>query len=504
MSGGMSQGERWVWIGLLSLGFLAGSGNPIAAEERSKSAPLNIVVVLCDDLGYGDVGCYGHDLIQTPNIDRFAAEGLKLTDCYAAAANCSPARTGLLTGRTPYRVGVYNAIPFLSPMHARAEEVTIAHLLQAAGYATCVVGKWHLNGWFNLPGQPQPSDMGFEHWFATQNNCLPNHRNPYNFVRNGIPVGPQQGYASHLVTDEAIRWLTGIRDPEKPFFLYVAYHEPHEPIATDAKYKEPYNPAKHPSLAAHHGNITQMDAAFGRLLNTLDELQLRENTFVMFTSDNGPALTNWHPHGSAGPFRSKKGTLWEGGIRVPGLVQWPGVTQPGTVSSEPVSGVDLLPTLCALTNIEPPQDRVLDGTNVLPAFRGESVTRAKPLYWQYNYRRDWPQVALREGDWKLLASLDPHDQPTLIDITAEQMHFLKTCTLGEFQLYHLKEDIAEAHDLSQSEPERLSRMVKQMRELFTEVQQESPVWPEWKHLRYEAQRIEWPSYPRPERQKNAR
>ena len=170
-----------VFTGRFSLSAEAQSGD----NHRS-----NFLIVLCDDLGYGDLGCYGHTVVQTPNVDHFAGEGLKLTDCYAAAANCSPARTGLMTGRTPYRVGIHNWIPMLSPMHVRESEITIATLLRDAGYDTCHSGKWHLNGWFNLPGQPQPNDHGFDHWFSTQNNCLPNHRHPYNFVRNSIPVGP--------------------------------------------------------------------------------------------------------------------------------------------------------------------------------------------------------------------------------------------------------------------------------------------------------------------------
>ncbi|OYW11240.1 MAG: hypothetical protein B7Z55_19615, partial [Planctomycetales bacterium 12-60-4] len=281
--------------------------------------------------------CYGDTSLKTPNVDRFATEGLKLKNCYAAHPNCSPSRAGLMTGRTPYRLGIHNWIPFLSPMHVQPQEVTIAKLLQQADYDTCHVGKWHLNGWFNLPGQPQPHDHGFKHWFSTQNNALPNHRHPYNFVRNGIPVGPQEGYAAHLVASEAIDWLTRLRDPEKPFFLFVCIHEPHEPIATADEYSALY-PSSDPSYAAHHGNITQMDAAFGRLMDSLDSLGLRDATLVMFTSDNGPAVTNIHPHGSAGPLREKKGHMYEGGIRVPGLLRWPGHIPSGIVSDEPVCG----------------------------------------------------------------------------------------------------------------------------------------------------------------------
>ena len=173
-------------------------------SSRAGAAP-NFLVVLADDLGYGDLGCYGNEAVHTPHLDRLAAEGLRFTDCYAAAANCSPSRAGLMTGRTPWRLGIHNWIPMLSPMHLQASETTIATLLRDAGYATCHTGKWHLNGMFNLTGQPQPNDHGFDHWFSVQNNALPNHRNPYNFVRNGIPVGPLEGYSSGLVTDEAVR-----------------------------------------------------------------------------------------------------------------------------------------------------------------------------------------------------------------------------------------------------------------------------------------------------------
>src|SRR4051794_9155748 len=167
--------------GLIVLGVLAAllTGTAAAADRP------NIVLVLADDLGYGDLHCYGEKNIQTPNLDRFASEGLRLTNCYAGHPNCSPSRTALLTGRTPTRAGVRNWIPEDSPMHLRPSEITNASLLKKAGYATCHVGKWHLNGAFNKPTQPQPVDHGFEHWYSTQNNAIPSHHNPNNFVRNG-------------------------------------------------------------------------------------------------------------------------------------------------------------------------------------------------------------------------------------------------------------------------------------------------------------------------------
>ena len=231
-----------------------------------------------------------------------------------------------MTGRTPYRVGIYSALSEATPAHLRRSEITIATLLKNAGYATAMFGKWHLNGMFNYRTvHPQPNDHGFDTWFATQNNALPNHHKPYNFARNGIPVGPMEGYAAHLVAGEAIDWLANILDKTRPFFLYVTFHEPHEPIATDPQYADRYR-AKHPddpSRVAYYGNVTQMDAAVGRILRALEAEGVANHTLVWFTSDNGPARTRWHNAGSSGGLREYKGSLYEGGTRVPGIIRWP-------------------------------------------------------------------------------------------------------------------------------------------------------------------------------------
>ncbi len=464
-----------------------------AASASAANSRPNFLLVLCDDLGYGDLGCYGNTEITTPNIDRFAAESLRLTDCYASSANCSPSRTGLMTGRTPYRVGVYNWIPMLSPMHVRESEITVATLLRNAGYATCLSGKWHLNGNFNLPGQPQPDDHGFDHWFATQNNCLPNHRNPYNFVRNDIPVGPLEGFAADLVTAEATEWLRNGRDKSKPFFLFVSYHEPHEPIAT-ADWAAKLYPSDDPSRSAHHGNISQMDAAFGRLMAALDSLRLRENTVVFFTSDNGPAITGIHPHGSTGGLREKKGHVYEGGIRVPGILRWPGRTKPGAISDTPVIGVDVLPTFCEIAGVKPPADRAIDGTSILPLLEGRPIERDAPMCWQLNRAASAPKIAMRQGDWKILAKIDKPQLKPSADWLVEEMEAIKTCQLTEFELYNLRDDRAETKDLAKSEPERLEAMASTLRSLHREIQTEGPEWPAWTWPRYESKRIEWPAY----------
>ena len=470
---------------------------PGIADERP-----NFLVVLADDLGYGDLGCYGEPDVHTPNLDQFAEEGVRLTHCYSAAANCSPSRTGLMTGRNPFRVGIHNWIPMLSPMHVKAEEITVATLLRDAGYSTCHSGKWHLNGNFNLPGQPQPDDHGFDHWFSTQNNALPNHRNPWNFVRNDIPVGPQEGYAADLVAAEAIDWLRNGRKKEQPFFLFVCFHEPHEPIASAPEHSERYAKFEDPAQRAYLGNITQLDAAFGRLIEELDIQGLSDDTLVFFTSDNGPALTGYHPYGSTGGLRAKKGHLYEGGIRVPGIFRWPGKLPVGKVVDVPVSGVDLLPTLCEIAGVDLPSDRAIDGTSLVPLAKGESLNRKKPLYWHFLRSSSDVKVALRDGPWKLCASVSGFDFVGRPDITAEENAANKNAQLAEFSLYHLVDDPAEEVDRKGDEEERFAALKTEMEKLFAEVSAESPEWPEWEWPRYEGQRIEWPAY-KAKKRKNA-
>ena len=452
----------------------------------------NILLVLDDDLGYGDLGCYGAKDVLTPNVDKFAAEGLRFTSCYAAHPNCSPSRTALMTGRTPTRVGVRDWIPEDSPVHMRRSEITIAKLLHESGYATCHVGKWHMNGEFNKPTQPQPNDHGFDHWFSTHNNAYPNHHNPDNFVRNGTEVGRLEGYAAHLVVDEAMRWLDA-RDKTKPFFAYVCIHEPHEPISSDPKYAALYH-SDDPSFNGHHGNISQMDDAFGRLMKKLDTDGLRENTLVLFTSDNGPAITPQHPHGSAGPLRDKKGSTFEGGIRIPGILRWPGKTKPGTVSDEPICGVDFLPSMCAVAGVKPPQDRVLDGTSWLPVLEGQKLERKTPLYWHFNRATNDAKVAMRVGDWKILASLDKVPSPRNNDITEQTEHDFKVATLKDFMLFNLSTDIGEKNDLAATEPAKLTELKTLLQTKYAEVQAESPTWPAWKFTGAEGKKIEWPDY----------
>jgi arylsulfatase A len=433
------------------------------AVSSADPAP-NVVLFLADDLGYGDLGCYGNTVIETPNLDEFAKQGVRLTQCYAASAVCSPSRSAILTGRTPHRNGVYTWIAAGSEVHLRTSEITLPKLLKEHGYATCHVGKWHLNGKFNSPEQPQPNDHGYDHWMATQNNAGPNHKNPTNFVRNGKPVGKMEGFSAELVVDEAIRWLADGRDKAKPFFLAVCTHETHQIIESDPKFQKPYEKIEDPDVRQHHGNVTQLDDAFGRLMKFLDDQKLTETTFVFFTSDNGPEGDGKtkRNNGSTGGLRGRKRSMYEGGIRVPGMARLPKLIRPGMVCETPIIGSDFFPTVLRLVEVKPPADRVIDGADVLHLLtsRGDSVERPRPLYWRLNMApaAEGLHMAMRQGDWKILASQD----------------------LKKFELYNLKDDAKETTDLKDKETERFEKMRKDLEALNAEIEKEGPDW--WKRL----------------------
>lgn len=460
----------------LTSSLLALSAN--AAERRP-----NIVVVLCDDLGYGDLPLYGHRMIRTPNFDRFASEGMRFTDCYAASPVCSPSRVGLLTGRTPDRAGMYNWVP-MEPcdMHLRREEVTLPKLLKNAGYQTCLSGKWHLNGVLDFSNpQAQPGDHGFDHWFSTGAWAAPSQHNPENFVRNGKPCGRIEGYSSTIILDEAIGWLNR-RTAADPFFLMIAFHAPHEPIASAPKFTDMYAGRPHQrGEDEYYANVTELDSEFGRLLRYLDEHKLRENTIVLFTSDNGPETLNRHPdawrsYGSAGGLRSRKLSLYEGGYRVPGAIRWPGHVRPGQVSREPISSVDLLPTFCEASGAKLPAVK-LDGTSLLPLFAGKTLERAVPLHWHYYNALDRPTATMRDGDWKVLG-IPKHPCPRAAGgfIAREDLDSIFDRELAEFELYNLKTDPGEAHNLALTEPARLRRMADQLSRLHRDVVVGAPRW----------------------------
>ncbi|WP_315852734.1 sulfatase-like hydrolase/transferase [Allorhodopirellula solitaria] len=408
----------------------------------------NVVVVVADDMGWGDSGTYGHELIKTPNMDRLASEGVKLTQCYSACGVCSPSRSAILTGRTPYRNGVYRHLSGNHEAHLRASEITFPELLKEIGYETCHVGKWHLlsRQQFGEPGYPQPGDHGYDYWMATHNNASPSHQNPDNFVRNGEPVGKLKGYSAQLVAGEAVDWLENHHDSAKPFAMTVWFHEPHSPIATDSRFQSLY---KGHENSKYMGNITQLDHALGMVMDALDEQGLRENTWLFFTSDNGPVPAFG---GTSGGLRGNKRSDYEGGIRVPGLARWPGHIEPGSTSDVPVIGTDVFATVLDITGIPLPSDRTIDGVSMIPALSGKQVDREIPMFWRTHVSAPNERVAMRIGDWKIVG-----DE-----------------TLTKFQLFEVEKDWQETTDLAAKMPEKTEEMKNILLDLWADIQAEGP------------------------------
>lgn len=434
--------------------------------------PPNIVVFLCDDLGYGDLSAFGHPHIQTPNLDQLAADGIKLTNFYSAAPVCSPSRVGLLTGRSPNRAGIYD---FIIPghrqrpdnrdlVHLQAHEQTIPGQLKEVGYATCLVGKWHCSSLFNSPKQPQPDHFGFDHWLATHNNAAPSHENPKNFVRNGEEVGELEGFSSQLITNEAIHWLEN-RNKEQPFFLEVAFHEPHEPVASPADLVEKYRPvARNEDEAQYFANVENVDLAVGRLLKYLEE-NVEGNTLIIFTSDNGPETLNRYSrakrsYGSPGALNGMKLWTHEAGFRVPCIMKWMGKTEGFSGESDAVvSALDILPTICSLTGAPLPE-QPLDGESMTQLLYDGSFERSKPLIWCFYNALNEQKVALRHGDWKIMASIqaDTALLPKLNNVYDGNEEQIREATLTNFSLFNLREDIEESENLTASHPEVLEKM----------------------------------------------
>ena len=457
-------------------------------SARADTRP-NIVVLLCDDMGYGDIQCFGHPHIKTPNLDKLAASGIRLTDFYSAAPVCSASRVGLLTGRSPNRAGVYDWIPEATTpkpdardqVHMRASEITIPQLLHEAGYTTCMAGKWHCNSRFNLPAQPQPGDFGFDHWLATQNNATPSHRHPHNFVRNGEPLGEVDAFSCQFVVDEAIRWLETLNH-QKPFFLYLPFHETHEPVASPETLVAQYRGvARNEDEAQYFANVANVDNAVGRLLEALSQQHLRENTLIVFSSDNGPETLKRYKnatrcYGTPGALRGMKLHTTEGGFRVPGIVNWPVRIKSGQVVSTPISALDFLPTFCELAGVAPPDSDSLDGASFLPVLDGQELNREKPLVWAYFNAINQSRVAMRDGKWKVLAKLNGGRLPKMENITNESLPTVAEAQLTDFEIYDLAADIAEAHDLSAEQPAEAQRLAEKLKQYYHDLVTTSHVW----------------------------
>ncbi|MEL7498216.1 MAG: sulfatase-like hydrolase/transferase [Planctomycetota bacterium] len=492
-----------------------------AAQDQEDLRP-NIVVLICDDLGYGDLECYGHPQIKTPNLNAMAEAGIKFTSFYSSAPVCSPSRVGLMTGRSPNRAGVYDWIPPSGPkakpdnrdlVHMRQSEFTMPAMLKKLGYATCMSGKWHCNSKFNSDQQPQPGDAGFDHWFATQNNAAPSHANPTNFVRNGKPVGPLKGYSCQLVIDEALNWLgeKKQRDAKQaeskaarsPFFMYIAFHEPHEPIASPKKLTDEYEGVAENRLEAEYfANVANVDLAVGKLMSRLKELGEFENTLIVFCSDNGPETLSRYKranrsYGRPNPLRGMKLWTTEAGFRVAGIMQWPAKIQSGQVIDAPVSALDLMPTFDRLgqplqasetdaidlslnKSSGLPTDRQFDGVSLVPLMAGQPLKREKPLFWVYYNAINQRRAAMRHGKWKLLAQLSVDSTKRagkLQNVHEGNAKQVKSWVLSDFQLYDMTDDIKEASDVWDSiTDEERAKLKTQINQCYTELLSDSHVW----------------------------
>lgn len=437
--------------GLLTTGMLlVAAASARAGADAEAARPPNVVLVVADDLGYGDVGAFGSRTIRTPHIDRIAREGVRFTDFYVAQAVCSASRAALLTGAYSNRVGILGAL-FPSAHTGLADgETTIAELLRSRGYATAIYGKWHLGY------QPPflPARHGFDDYLGLpySNDMWPNHPEIRDFPplplysREAVlTIDPDQSQLTGEYTRQAVAFIE--RNRERPFFLYLAHTMPHVPIFASARFRgrSPHGP--------YADVVEEIDASVGTLLAALARLSLAERTLVIFSSDNGPWLSYGDHAGSAGPLREGKGTAFEGGVRVPFVARWPGRTAAGSVVHEPAMTIDLLPTLARLSGAALPP-LPIDGLDIGPLLTGEPGARSphEALYFYYGDELR----ALRAGRHKLVL---PHASQTLDGPAGRGGRPGRYARVPvPLALYDLTADPAETADLAQALPDVVARL----------------------------------------------
>ena len=355
----------------------------VSTSVNAASDQPNFVVVMADDLGYGDLGVYGSTLIKTPNLDRMALNGARFDSFYSSANICTAARGGLLTGRYPIRLGLVNDVARpTNDIHLAEEEITIAEALQPLGYRTGLFGKWHLGSRVEW----SPMNAGFDTYYGVlhSNDMLPLELYSQETMIEDPVV---QETLTQRYTEQALAFVEDSVASDDPFFLYLPHSFPHVPLYTTA-------PFEGQSDAGLYGDVVEtIDWSMGEILAKLEELGVADNTLVIFTSDNGP----WW-EGSPGPFRDRKGSSWEGGQRVPFIAQWPGTISKGIVSNEPAMNIDLFPTLVALAGGQLPNDRDIDGKNITAMLTGNAASPHEALF-----LFDADRIAgVRSGQWKLV------------------------------------------------------------------------------------------------------
>ena len=423
----------------------------LAKEQRLP----NVVLIYCDDLGWGDVGCFGAKKIRTPNIDSIARHGTRFTSFYVAQAVCSASRAALLTGCYPNRLGIHGALGPNSKTGLNPEEMTLAEVLKPRGYATAIVGKWHLG----RPTELLPTRQGFDEYFGLpySNDMWPQNGNAAKGTYPPLPLidgdrvieeTPDQSQLTRRYTERAVSFIQ--RSSRAPFFLYLAHSMPHVPIFAGSRF------AGRSRQGLYGDVIEEIDWSVGEVLKALKQSGLEKDTLVIFTSDNGPWLSYGEHAGSAGPFREGKGTSFEGGIRVPCVMQWPGHIPRGRTSDTPLMTIDVLPTLARLAGASLPP-RKIDGLDVWPILRGDrGATNPHSAYFIYYNQGDL--LAVRSGDWKLFF---PHTSQTLAGRpggTNGMAGRYQQLPVG-LELYHLKRDPAERVNVIAQHPEVRDRLM---------------------------------------------
>jgi arylsulfatase A-like enzyme len=436
----------------------------VASAQAPGAARPSFVVLLADDLGYGDLGSYGHPTIATPNLDRMAAEGLKLTSFYAAAPLCTPSRAGLLTGRFPNRSGLYRVLFPEDTAGMPREELTLAEALAGGGYRTMAIGKWHLG--HRSPFLP--TENGFASYFGLlySNDMRPPRTEvPLRLHRDARPLPGEvdQGLLTERYTEEATRFIAAAGD--EPFLLYVAYTMPHLPLHVSTRFTGR-------SRRGLYGDAVEtIDWSVGAILRSLEEAGRADDTLVLFTSDNGPAMSRGEGGGSAGLLRGDKGSTYEGGMRVPCIVRWPGRIRSGRTSAEPASALDLFPTFLELAGAPSPPS-TLDGRSLVPLLEGRAPRPDAPLHY---FNRGFLE-AVREGRWKLRETAPQGSGRTQADridgFLARALTERRTFTAAEVfgddvvtELYDLDVDPGERWNVAEQNPDVVDRLRRSMRDV---------------------------------------
>lgn len=453
----------------------------------------NIVLIVADDLGYGDLGFCGNRYVSTPALDQMASQGVVLTQHYSASPISAPARASLLCGRYNHRAGALSVESNRGLDRFSVRETTIADLFRSAGFATGMVGKWH-NGLFDR--RYHPNSRGFDEFVGFLNGGM----DYYNWILdvNGQPRHSDGRYLTDVFTEEATGFIRRHRD--EPFFLYVAYNAPHSPLQAPEREVQNFRDGGrfNEAVCRLYAMIQRMDAGIGRIVGALEECGVDENTLVLFTSDNGPWLgTERLPDGRGfstwrynGPFRGMKLDVLEGGIRVPAIVRWPARLPAGASVDAMVHFCDWLPTLTAAAGVTARPPLPLDGANVLPVLHGESEGVCQQRFWQFNRYEPVPgcNAAIRDGPWKLCWSCIPEAMAKLdvdnvwyrgmfavphFEMPVDASSVARTLSgPGKPQLYNLTDDPSESEDLVLQYPDRVRAMQRALASWFAEVNAE--------------------------------